>query len=177
MKFGETLYRRSVPKWAAYNVNYERLKHLINIRTSNGSVVPVSIPSVGVGRWHDLENELFGVITEEYENVALFLHSKQGEIEGRLSHLEKQVKFVKEAIDERALDRPILQARMYQRLVKDVDSIGDEIENLSRFVRLQKIAFRNILKKYRKWTSSTVLQQRLEVEVFSSGALQVDYAP
>lgn len=86
-----------------------------------------------MSHWHDLETELFGVITEEHENVALFLHCKQGEIERRLSHLEKQVKLAKKAVDEGARDRPILQARKYQQLVKDTDGIGDEIENLSRF--------------------------------------------
>jgi hypothetical protein len=79
-------------------------------------------------------------------------------------------------VDGGALDRPILQARKYQKLIKDAESIGDEVESLSRFASVQKTAFRKILKKYRKWTGSTALQQRLEVEVFSSGALQVDYA-
>ena len=176
MKFGETLYRRSVPKWAAYNVNYNQLKHLIKVRTSSGSALPVSIPSASVSRWHDLEKELYNVIKQEYENVGLFLRSKQGEIERRLSHLEKQVQSSKKAVDNGTLDRPILQARKYQRLVKDADSIGDEVENISRFTAVQKTAFRKILKKYRKWTDSTALQRRLEAEVFSSGALQVGYA-
>ena len=176
MKFGETLYQRSVPKWSAYNVKYNELKDLIKSRTSSGTAVPVSIPSVGVSRWQPLENDLFRVISAEYENVALFLHSKQGEIERRLSHLEKQVHSAKRAVEHGALDKPILQARKYQKLVRDADSIGDEIENLSRFANVQKTAIRKILKKYRKWTGSTALQHRLDVEVFSSGALQVDYA-
>ena len=176
MKFGETLYRRSVPKWAAYNVNYNQIKHLIKVRTSAGPAVPVSIPSAGVGRWHDLENELYDVLKQEYDNVALFLRSKQGEIERRLVHLEMQVRAAKKAVDQNATDRPILQARKYQRLVKDAESIGDEVERISRFAGVQKTAFRKVLKKYRKWTGSTALQQRLEVEIFSSGALHVDYA-
>ena len=165
-----------MPKWAAYNVNYNQLKHLIKVRTSTGSAIPVSIPSASVSRWHDLENELYSVIEQEYENVALFLRSKQGEIERRLSHLEKQVQAAQKAVEHGALDRPILQARKYQRLVKDAESIGDEVENISRFAAVQKTAFRKILKKYRKYTGSSALQHRLEVEVFSSGALQVDYA-
>jgi hypothetical protein len=176
MKFGETLYQRSVPKWSAYNVNYNQIKHLIKVRTSAGSALPLSIPSAGVGRWHDLENELYTFISVQYENIALFLRSKQGEIDRRLAHLEKHVQIAKRAVDEGALDRPILQARKYQKLIKDAESIGDEVESLSRFASVQKTAFRKILKKYRKWTGSTALQQRLEVELFSSGALHVDYA-
>ncbi len=176
MKFGETLYRRSVPKWAAYNLNYNQLKHLIKVRTSTGASVPVSIPSSSKSRWHDLENELYNVIKQEYEKVALFLRSKQGEVERRLSHLEKQVQASTKAVENGPLDRPILQARKYQRLVKDAESIGDEVENISRFAAVQKTAFRKVLKKYRKWTGSTALQQRLEVELFSSGALHVDFA-
>ncbi|KPI44634.1 uncharacterized protein AB675_8694 [Cyphellophora attinorum] len=175
MKFGDTLFERSVPKYAPYNVKYNELKHLIKQRTSVGAALPVSIPSASTSRWHDLETELLSVIKREYEDVSLFLRSKQGEIDRRLAYLEKQVNAASRAISA-DIDRPVTQARKYQRLVKDADGIGDEIELLSRFTAVQKTAFRKILKKYRKWTGSTELQTRLDIEVFSSGALQVDYA-
>lgn len=176
MKFGETLYHLSVPKWAAYNVKYNELKHLIKQRTSAGSSLPISVPTAGSSRWQDLENELHLIIQREYQNVALFLRTKQGEIERRLSYLDKQVNAALRAVANTDRTRPVTQARRYQKLVKDGDAIGDEIESLSRFASVQKAAFRKILKKYRKWTGSTALQERLEREVFSSGALQVDYA-
>jgi len=176
MKFGDTLYQRSVPKWAAYNVKYNELKHLIKTRTSAGVVVPVGIPVQGKSKWEELENELFRLLEAEYDNVTLFLRSKQGEIERRLAYLEKQIKLAQRAVQDNALDKPIMQARKYRQLMRDLEEIGDEVLNLSRFAAVQKTAFRKILKKYRKWTGSTVLQTRLDVEVFSSKKLQTDFS-
>lgn len=176
MKFGETLYQRSVPQWAAYNVKYNELKHLIKLRTSAGSSLPIAIPTAGTSRWQDLENELHAIIKKEYQDVSLFLRTKQGEIDRRLAYLDKQVTAALRAVATASSSRPVTQARRYQKLVKDGDAIGDDIESLSRFAAVQKAAFRKILKKYRKWTGSTALQERLDKDVFSSGALQVDYA-
>lgn len=176
MKFGQNLYQRSVPRWSAYNVKYNELKHLIKQRTSAGSALPISIPSASTSRWHDLETELYPIIKREYDDVALFLRTKQGEIERRLAYLDKQVNTACRAVASADIDQPVTQARKYQRLVKDAEALGNEIESLSRFAAVQKTAFRKILKKYRKWTGSTELQTRLDMEVFASGALQVDYA-
>lgn len=176
MKFGDTLYQRSVPKWAAYNFKYTELKHLIKSRTSAGNAVPLDIPSPGKSRWEELDNQLLKLLQEEYDNVTLFLRSKQGEIDRRLSHLEKQIAIAQRALAQDALDRPILQARKYQRLVKDSEGLADEVQSLARFAAVQKTAFRKILKKYRKWTGSTSLQTRVDVEVFSSDKLRTDYS-
>lgn len=176
MKFGDTLYQRSVPKWAPYNFKYNELKHLIKTQTSAGAAVPRGIPAQGKSRWEDLDTQLLRLLEAEYDNVTLFLGSKQGEIQRRLAHLEKQIKIAQRAVEDNALDKPILQARKYQQLARDIDGIGDEIQNLSRFAAVQKTAFRKILKKYRKWTGSTALQTRLDVEVFSSKKLQTDFS-
>lgn len=176
MKFGDTLYQRSVPKWAAYNFKYNELKHLIKTKTSAGAVVPLDIPTQGKSRWQELDNQLLRLLQAEYDNVTLFLKSKQGEIDRRVAHLEKQVKIAEHAVAENQLDRPILQARKYQRMVKDAEEISDEIQNLARFAAVQKTAFRKLLKKYRKWTGSTNLQTRVDVEVFSSEKLRTDYS-
>lgn len=50
------------------------------------------------------------------------------------------------------MDGPIMQARKYQRLVKDAEDISNEIQNLAQITAIQKTTFRKILKKYRKWT-------------------------
>lgn len=176
MKFGETLYQRSVPKWAAYNFKYNELKHLIKGKTSAGAAVPLDIPTQGRSRWQELDNQLLVLLQAEYDNVTLFLKSKQGEIDRRVAHLERQVKIAGRAVAENQLDRPILQARKYQRLVKDAEDISEDVQNLARFAAVQKTAFRKLLKKYRKWTGSTDLQTRVDVEVFSSEKLRTDYS-
>ena len=44
---------------------------------------------------------------------------------------------------------------------------GQELEHLDRFVRVNRQAFRKILKKYRKWTDSPGLEQRFSDSVLS----------
>lgn len=173
MKFGETLHQRSVPKWASYNLNYNELKRLIKLRTTNGAPSPVPIPGQTDHRWSLLEDELYGVLKDQYDNIALFLRSKYGEIERRLAYLDKSVRSAKRSAKLYS-GRPSLQARKYQRLVQEAETIGEDIQALSRFAAVQKTAFRKILKKYRKWTNSTALQDRLQADVFSTNQLDLN---
>lgn len=173
MKFGETLYQRSVPKWAPYNLNYNELKHLIKARTSAGAPSPVPIPGQTDHRWSLLEDEMYDILKEQYEHITLFLRSKYGEIERRLAHLDKSVRSAKRSSNLYG-GRPSLQARKYQRLAYEAETIGEDIQALSRFAAAQKIAFRKIFKKYRKWTNSDALRLRLENDVFSDGQLDLN---
>ena len=173
MKFGNTLYQRSVPKWAAYNLNYNELKHLIKQRTTAGAPSPVPIPGQSDHRWSLLEDELYDILKEQYEHIALFLRSKYGEIERRLAHLDKSVRAAKRSANLYS-GRASLQARKYQRLVYEAENIGEDIQALSRYAATQKTAFRKILKKYRKWTNSDALRTRLETEVFSTRQLDLN---
>ena len=43
--------------------------------------------------------------------------------------------------------------------------VGEDIQALSRFVGAQRLAFQKLLKKYKKWTSSSVLGHRFQREV------------
>ncbi|RMZ84287.1 hypothetical protein DV738_g730, partial [Chaetothyriales sp. CBS 135597] len=177
MKFGDKLYRLS-PKYSAYNVKYNELKHLIKLSTQGSlgtAALPVGIPSATSHRWQPLEDDLFPILRDEHNNVALFIKSKQGEIDRRLAHLDTQVKIGQNSVDNGPLDRPVLQARRYQRLVSHAEAIGLEIDQLSQYTAVQKTAFRKILKKYRKWTGSSALQDRLNAQVFASGELSFDY--
>lgn len=173
MKFGETIYQRSVPKWAAYNLNYNELKSLIKSHTTQGPAVPVAIPGTSKDPWDHLERELFHLLKDQYENIALFLRSKYGEIERRLSYLERQMRAAQKSLSANS-NRPMLQARRYQRLGQEVEGIGEDIQALTRFAATQKTAFRKILKKYKKRTASISLQTRVENDIFSTGQLNVD---
>lgn len=173
MKFGETIAQRSVPKWAAYNLNYNDLKHLIKVRTTNSAPTPVPIPGQTNHRWSLLEDELFDILKAEHDNIALFLRSKNGEIERRLAYLDKSVRSAKRAAKLYS-GRPSLQARKYQRLIHEAENIGEDVQALSRFAAVQRTAFRKILKKYRKWTNSDSLQRRLEEDVLSAGQLDLN---
>jgi hypothetical protein len=45
---------------------------------------------------------------------------------------------------------------------------GDDIKSLERFVNAQVVAFRKILKKYRKWTGSSTLSARFKENILSN---------
>lgn len=47
----------------------------------------------------------------------------------------------------------------------DVIKAGDEIKSLARFTATQRTAFRKLLKKYKKWTGSSELEDRFRDEV------------
>lgn len=167
MKFGETLYQRSIPQWAPYNVDYNSLKRLIKQRTTETATEPVSIPGQGLSQssvWQPLDDELFPILKHEHDRAALFIRSKLGEINRRLAQVERQAQLAEQRTGGSS-NRPIQQTRKYQRLVEDADSIGNDIEALSRFASAQRLALRKILKKYRKWTGSSGLHIRMNNEV------------
>ncbi|KAJ9653260.1 hypothetical protein H2198_007563 [Neophaeococcomyces mojaviensis] len=173
MKFGETLYDRS-PRFPNQNLPYNELKHVIKRRTSEGvAATPLPIPGQSAHRWSLLEEDLFRMLKGEHDNIALFLRSKSGEIDRRLSYLEKSVKAAKRSVNVYS-GRPTLLARKYQRLAYDAEQISEDIQALTQYAAVQKTAFRKILKKYKKWTNSDGLQTRMENEVFSEGQLQID---
>ena len=166
MKFGETLYQRSIPQWAPYNVDYNSLKRLIKQRTTETASGPVSIPGQGPSHavWKPLDDELYPILRHEHDRVALFIRSKLSEINRRLAHIERQAQLAEQKTTAPS-NRPIQQTRRYQRLAEEVESIGNDLEALSRFASAQRLAFRKILKKYRKWTGSPDLHVRINNEV------------
>lgn len=50
--------------------------------------------------------------------------------------------------------------------VDHVHRAGEEIQSLSRFVGVQRLAFHKLLKKYKRWTGSAELGRRFQKEVF-----------
>ncbi|KIW95203.1 uncharacterized protein Z519_03787 [Cladophialophora bantiana CBS 173.52] len=179
MKFGDSFYQRSVPEWAAYNFNYNGMKQLIKQRTSPNLFGPVEIPVQGKSRWEETDKVLLNHLRDQYDNITLFLRMKRGEIDRRLSSLKKQIAVLRTYGDERMLEVDAvagIRSRKYRKLTRECEELGDLIQKVARFASAQKIAFRKILKKYTKWTGSTTLQTRMDVEVFSSNQLQTDYS-
>lgn len=60
---------------------------------------------------------------------------------------------------------PVARLERYGRLENDVLKAGDEIKSLARFTSTQRTAFRKLLKKYKKWTDSTHVEDRFREEV------------
>ena len=164
------------------NLDYDELKQLIKERTSNIQTNPVSIPGQAPSdkRWTNLDKELFPILWDQHERVSLFAKSKYGEIERRLDHVEMQLRQFARGVSLVKHDpKPVRQTRRYIKIARDAEDIGDLIQSLSRYVNTQRLAFRKILKKYRKWTGSGHLELRLTNEIFNqpTSFLQPNFEP
>ena len=164
------------------NVDYNGLKHLIKERTSNIKTNPVTIPGQGPSSdaWTQLETELFPVLQQQHERVSLFTKSKYGEIKRRLDLVERQLKRLSQDLRLDAQNPlPVQRTRKYARLVQDTESISQDIQSLSQFANTQRLAFKKILKKYRKWTGSANLQLRVNNEILNqpTSFLRPDFSP
>ncbi|KAI9708121.1 MAG: hypothetical protein M1820_004325 [Bogoriella megaspora] len=161
MKYGQTLRQRSIPEWSHYNVDYDDIKQLIKDRTTPGCGQALSIPGQGQRSENDFEEVLFGVLTDQHQRINLFVRSKIGEIDRRLARLEDQTRRLN--IQLRTVRATKVTAKRlvrYGKLENDVLRAGNEIQSLSRFIGVQRLAFAKLLKKYRKWTNSDTLENR-----------------
>ena len=178
MKFGSTLTQRSVPQYAPYNVNYNELKAIIKDRTvANAPADPIAIGSSNAqtNKWNKLEDDLYPLLWHEFDRASSFVKVKCGEIDRRLTFLERQFHRLQQPGTTSNTKRPLGQSRRFQKLVTDAHEVGDEVQALIRFCGVQRTAFRKILKKYRKWTGSTTLEQRCRNGFLEqSDALQPD---
>ncbi|KIW05147.1 uncharacterized protein PV09_03698 [Verruconis gallopava] len=166
MKFGDSLRQHSVPEWAYYNVDYDAVKHLIKECTSAGKGKAIAIPGCDNEGAANGENRLYAVLVAEHERVGLFVKSKSNEIQGRLTNVERVLRKLRSRNVSSGSDvpRPYLSGR-YGKLEREAISAGEEIRALSRFVAAQRTAFRKLLKKYKKWSGSTSLEERFRTEV------------
>src|SRR6201995_2862430 len=135
MKFGESFAQRSVPEWAAFNLHYNAIKAFVKQQTSASLAGPIYIPQQGKSRWQDSDSALFNLLRDQYDNIALFLRMKQGEIDRRLNVLGKQIASLRSYVDERALEIDVvasMHGRKYRKLNKEVDELGDLIQKVAR---------------------------------------------
>lgn len=152
----------------ADNVDYNGLKHVIKERTTNIKTNPVTIPGQGPSSdaWTSLETELFPIIWQQHDRVSLFIRSKYGELKRRLDQAERQLQRLTQPFPAASRNaRPVQQTRKYAKLVQNSESISEDIQSLSQFANTQRLAFKKILKKYRKWTGSANLQLRVNKEI------------
>ncbi|MCJ1475307.1 hypothetical protein MMC13_003969 [Lambiella insularis] len=182
MKYGQTLQQRSIPEWAAYNVDYNEIKHLIKCRTTRSHGQAISIPGQGhEGRASaEFEEELYAELSDQHQRIDLFVRSKTGETERRLQYLLKQILRLTKQVQP-TNKKPISLRRLenFAKVESEVLKAGEEIQSLAQFVAAQRLAFRKLLKKYRKWTGSESLETRFKSEILSkqSNFSQKDFGP
>lgn len=172
MKFGVQLYDRATAKWRNYNIDYNELKNAIRIATSEdvGSseedANDASESSASLqGALRAALRAMYRAFEEQIELVSLFVDSKVGEIQRRLVALKRQCNLlVKQAqgdeghsaVFQRVTDRKLAVYR------KDLEAISKDVQDLSRFILLQKIAIRKLFKKFLKHSTYARKQQLVD---------------
>ncbi|KAL9131772.1 MAG: hypothetical protein Q9217_000377 [Psora testacea] len=168
MKFGDTLHQRSIPEWSINNVDYNDLKHLIKVHTSNDPSHPQIIPAGDneVKAAQQFEQELYVELERQHERVNEFVQVKAGELSRRLVDLDKHIaRLEDECSSHKGLGLLASRAQKFARLDSIIHRAGNDIQSLSRFAKANALAFYKLLKKYRKWTGSRALEERFRRNV------------
>lgn len=81
--------------------------------------------------------------------------------------------------EEPTTSQILKRQRKVAKYERELFRIGDEVQALSRFANAQVVAFRKIVKKYKKWTGSTTLGSRFSEDVLSNpkSFTRRDFAP
>lgn len=120
---------------------------------------------------------------KEHTRVDQFVRSKAGELDRRLSkyfsglsiisltflaHLDKVLAQLSQRFPPSSdVKRSVRRNERYAKVEDAIHHVGQELENLDRFVKVNRQAFRKILKKHKKWTNSPDLEKRFRENVFS----------
>ncbi|KAK4126705.1 SPX-domain-containing protein [Parathielavia appendiculata] len=168
MKYGEQFEKESVPQWSLHNIDYNSLKHHIKAHTTKDQATAIAIPGRPNTALAKFEDEFYAELCRQHDRVDMFVVSKADELARRLQHLSGQIHRLILRCATSGPDRISLKKR--QRFAKYEQTLlqcGNDIKSLERFVNAQVVAFRKILKKYRKWTGSSTLGARFKEAILS----------
>ncbi|KAI1085051.1 hypothetical protein F5B20DRAFT_129172 [Whalleya microplaca] len=167
MKYGEHFEQASVPCWSLQNIDYNSLKHQIKTHTTKDQATAIAIPGQQDYALKKFEDAFYLELCNQHDRVGLFVTSKADEISRRLRHLSGLLhQLILRCTEAHGVS--VKRQRKFARYELLINECGQDIRSLSRFVNAQVIAFRKILKKYRKWTGSTTLSSRFKENVLSS---------
>ncbi|KAI8959850.1 hypothetical protein F5Y11DRAFT_350058 [Daldinia sp. FL1419] len=167
MKYGEHFEEESVPSWSLHNIDYNSLKHQIKVHTTKDQATAIAIPGQQDYALKRFEDAFYNELYNQHNRVGLFVTSKADEISRRLCHLSESIHGLIVRCNNAGGVSPKRQRR-FAKYALQIDECDDDIKALTRFVNAQVIAFRKILKKYRKWTGSTTLSSRFKENVLTS---------
>lgn len=161
MKFGQLLESESVPEWSLHNIDYNTLKEFIKVNTTRHQASAITIPGQKDSSLGRFENDFYDELCRQHDRVGLFVATKADEINLRTQHLSDQIhRLLLRGTTSTRSATTLKRQRRYAKYERATLQLQDEIKDLSRFVNAQNVAFRKILKKYKKWTGSASLTIR-----------------
>ncbi|KAK0708376.1 hypothetical protein B0H67DRAFT_648448 [Lasiosphaeris hirsuta] len=168
MKYGEQFERESVPQWSLHNLDYNSLKHHIKVHTTKDQAIAIAIPGYQDITLRKFEDELYTELCRQHDRVDLFVASKADEIARRLHYVSNQIhRLLLRCAVSRRDGMSLKRQRRFAKYEQDLLRCREDVRSLQRFVNAQVVAFRKILKKYRKWTGSSSLGSRFRDTILS----------
>ncbi|KAA8574470.1 hypothetical protein EYC84_005930 [Monilinia fructicola] len=169
MKYGQKFQLDSVPEWAPYNLDYDELKDLIKKNTTRDSGKSIAIPGHVDTTLLAFENEFFTELSNQHDRVELFVKSKSEEIGRRLQYLSSLVlRLLARCAESSSGHMTRKRMNKFSKYNAQVESCGEDLAKLDRFVEAQRVAFYKLLKKYTKWTGSRALKERFDGEILGN---------
>ncbi|CAO3658456.1 unnamed protein product [Umbelopsis vinacea] len=137
MKFGITLKENVFDPWRFDYLSYDSIKMDLKARQLDH-------------KWNaDDEAHFKQIIEIEFDKVGNFITRKQAEIESRISYCERVLTSVANTgignINEQSI-------QVYSTMNETLTEILFDVNDLSKFTRINYLAFKKILKKHDKWT-------------------------
>jgi len=175
MKFEQQLECLALPKFRGYYLNYNALKKAVEVFTGQerdqSTVQEVthwtsSFLRLGPNPEVPPEAKLREILEKELERVSKFAEMEANAIHTNLSKL---------AADAKAAGRSMnADVARKESLCNSLDALGDQTADLKSFTLLNFTGFRKILKKYDKWSKSSVLPWFMMV-VVKSPLMTIDF--
>ncbi|KAJ2964867.1 hypothetical protein NQZ79_g405 [Umbelopsis isabellina] len=137
MKFGLTLKENVFDPWRFEYLAYDNIKMDLKARQLDHT-------------WNaEDETHFKQILVIEFDKVGSFITRKQAEIESRISYCERMLTSVANtgiaSINEQTTN-------VYNAMSETLTEILFDVNDLSRFTRINYLAFQKILKKHDKWT-------------------------
>lgn len=142
MKFGKNLAHLSIPEWKAYNLDYNDLKASIRevTRKPNADLGPL--------------RESF---TGNFNYLNLFILSKYGELTRKIRVCEEGFDFIQQNSSDSTADKLSNLTGLHYKIINDIST---ELRKLTKFILVQRIALKKIVKKFKKhYPDETVAQK------------------
>lgn len=139
MKYGQELQQNIFPPWRHSYVEYDLLKYELKNRQLNFG-------------WTQKDETYFvGLLEKELAKVYDFVDTKLAEIDSRILYCERTIQ---------TLQRNNTNAEVnYSIMDEALTEILFDVNDLSRFTRVNYVAIQKILKKHDKWTRLNLKQE------------------
>lgn len=141
MKFGKNLAYLSIPEWKAYNLDYNDLKSKIREATRSP---------------HSDLTSLHEAFVENFNYLNLFVLSKSGELSRKLKVCRNEFQLIEQDSNSSNAERLSNLTSLHYQIINE---ISGELRKLTKFILVQKIAVKKILKKFKKHYPNEALGQ------------------